>query len=388
MKNLLTLLIGLMILAGCTKKQELNYTISEKDGIKTINNKNIPSQPELSYSLRKLFIIGGDSTVADTAAFFRNPVDLEVDKQGNVYVLDASSCSVKKFDSQGKFISSFGRKGSGPGEFVATIDFGIVNDTLCVQETPTGLVVRYDLDGRFIDKIPYPGAAGVYLGESIQSPGSNRVIGYEPIASQEGDDLMLGSCLLLMDNKFKQKTILRKFLNKFDPENIRFFETLTKYTYGENRIFVAENEDSQYKISIYDLDGKLTGAIKKSYATLEYNPEEMEIMNKKLNLSWGGKKIVQKKANKKAINAIYYDKYGRLLVCSSQSRKSDNLQKFYADVFKNGIFLNRVEFNELVKQDFVAQMNDIETYFKNDKIYVLNLASGSVAVYDYNSAGL
>ena len=132
---------------------------------------------------------------------------------------------------------------------------------------------------------------------------------------------MLGSRLLLMDNKFKQKSILRKFLNKFDPENIRFFETLTKYTYGENKIFVAENEDSQYKISIYDLDGKVTGVIKKSYATLEYNPEEMDIMNKKLNLSWNGKKIVQKKAYKKSINALYYDKYGRLLVCSSQARK-------------------------------------------------------------------
>jgi len=109
----------------------------------------------------------------------------------------------------------------------------------------------------------------------------------------------------------------------------------------------------------------------------------MDIMNKKLNLSWNGKKIVQKKANKKSINAIYYDKYGRLLVCSSMSRKKENLEQFYADVFKDGIFLNRVEFKELVKQDFVAQMNDIETYFLIDRIYVLNLAAGAVTVYDY-----
>ena len=383
MKKLVTLLFSLIVLAGCSKKQELNYTVTEKDGIKTFNNKNVPSQPGLTYSLTKLFTIGGDSTMADTAAFFRQPADLDVDKSGNIYILDISTCSVKKFDNQGRFITSFGHKGSGPGEFVVSIDMGIVNDTLCVQETETGLVVRYDLNGRFIDKIPYPGAPGVYLGESIKSPGRNRMIGYEPIASKEGDDLMLGSCLLLMDSQFKQKSVLRKFLNKFDPENIRFFETLTKYAYGDSNIFVAENEDSHYKISIYDLNGKQTGVIKKSYATLEYNPEEMEIMNKKLNLSWNGKKIVQKKANKKAINALYYDKYGRLLACSSQARKKDNQDKFYADVFKDGVFFNRVEFKELVKQDYVAQMNDIETYFFNDKIYVLNLAANSVTVYDY-----
>lgn len=383
MKNLLILLISLILLAGCSKKQELNYTVTEKDGVKTFNNKNIPSQPDLTYSLTKLFTIGGDSATADTATFFRNAADLEVDKQGNIYILDANTSSVKKFDNQGKFVTSFGRKGSGPGEFEVSIDFGIVNDTLCVQETSSGLVVRYDLNGKFIDRIPYIGVPGVFLGESIKSPGSNRVIGYKPEAKKDGEDLILGSYLMLMDSNFKEKKVLREFLNKFDPENIRFFETLTKFTYGENKIFVAENEESQYKISIYDLEGKLTGAIKKNYATLEYNQDEMDIMNKKLNLSWNGKKIVQKKANKKSINSLYYDKYGRLLVCSSMARNKDNLEKFYADVFKDGIFLNRVELKDLVKQDFLAQMNEIETYFMNDKIYVLNAAAGSVTVYDY-----
>lgn len=41
------------------------------------------------------------------------------DSNGNIYVTDAMDYSLKKFDSQGKLIKKAGRKGQGPGEFMA-----------------------------------------------------------------------------------------------------------------------------------------------------------------------------------------------------------------------------------------------------------------------------
>lgn len=41
------------------------------------------------------------------------------DSIGNIYVTDAMDYSLKKFDSQGNFIKKAGRKGQGPGEFMA-----------------------------------------------------------------------------------------------------------------------------------------------------------------------------------------------------------------------------------------------------------------------------
>lgn len=41
------------------------------------------------------------------------------DSQGNIYVLDAMDYSLKKFGPQGELIKKVGRKGQGPGEFVA-----------------------------------------------------------------------------------------------------------------------------------------------------------------------------------------------------------------------------------------------------------------------------
>lgn len=41
------------------------------------------------------------------------------DSQGNIYVTDSMDYSLKKFDPQGKLVKKEGRKGQGPGEFMA-----------------------------------------------------------------------------------------------------------------------------------------------------------------------------------------------------------------------------------------------------------------------------
>ena len=44
-------------------------------------------------------------------------VQYEVDSEENIFVLDGGNCRIQKFDREGRFLQSFGRKGQGPGEF-------------------------------------------------------------------------------------------------------------------------------------------------------------------------------------------------------------------------------------------------------------------------------
>ncbi|MFC2157905.1 hypothetical protein ACFLT9_08725 [Acidobacteriota bacterium] len=46
-------------------------------------------------------------------------VGIATDNQGAVYLTDALDCSLKKFDSQGTLLVRSGRRGQGPGEFLA-----------------------------------------------------------------------------------------------------------------------------------------------------------------------------------------------------------------------------------------------------------------------------
>ncbi|UCE42341.1 MAG: NHL repeat-containing protein [Candidatus Aminicenantes bacterium] len=67
----------------------------------------------------------GELDSDDENLLFYKPADIVFDTEGNIYVLDAGNHRVQKFSPEGEFISSFGRKGQGPGEFQMplSIDF-------------------------------------------------------------------------------------------------------------------------------------------------------------------------------------------------------------------------------------------------------------------------
>jgi hypothetical protein len=67
----------------------------------------------------------GDIDTEDEHLTYHQPKDVAVDGSGNIYVLDAGNSRIQKFDPDGKYLATIGRKGQGPGEFIApdAIDF-------------------------------------------------------------------------------------------------------------------------------------------------------------------------------------------------------------------------------------------------------------------------
>ena len=141
-------------------------------------------------------------------------------------------------------------------------------------------------------------------------------------------------------------------------------------------------------INVFDYRGKRINIIEKNYAKIHYNDEEKGIIDKLKLTAEDGSQLEQKRGYKKSVNNLFYDKHGLLLVCSSIERNSSNKDQFIADVFKDGIFLNRVNISELIQEDFIIQLNGIITYFFNDKIYKLDQTNSSLIVYDYTVLGL
>jgi hypothetical protein len=50
------------------------------------------------------------------------PTDLDVDDDGNIYVLNRKAVHIKVCDNQDKFVRAIGRKGQGPGEFQSAVE--------------------------------------------------------------------------------------------------------------------------------------------------------------------------------------------------------------------------------------------------------------------------
>ena len=76
----------------------------------------IPAQAQqLSFTLHEHVVIGDDEE-ASAAHLFYFPELVRTDSQGNIYVKDARSAEVRVFDAGGRFVTTIGKRGAGPGE--------------------------------------------------------------------------------------------------------------------------------------------------------------------------------------------------------------------------------------------------------------------------------
>ena len=82
---------------------------------------------------------------------FNKPTDVSVSKKGLVYVLDGVNNKIKVFDSRGKFLFSFGKEGSGRGEFRSPLGIDIDDEgRLYIADSGNQRVQMLEAKGGFI----------------------------------------------------------------------------------------------------------------------------------------------------------------------------------------------------------------------------------------------
>lgn len=81
------------------------------------------------------------------------PRDIAFDKDDSVYILDAKEYCIYKFDIHGKLISSFGKRGNGPGEMKFPMSIAIKESDLFLFDVAP-LINKYNLAGQFLSSSP------------------------------------------------------------------------------------------------------------------------------------------------------------------------------------------------------------------------------------------
>ncbi len=100
----------------CAKKESPSYKTEIIDGVSVVQNLRVdPEEAYKELAFNEDLTIGVDEGEADYMLY--SPVDIDSDKEGNIYILDLRDAQVKKYNSEGLFIGNIGRKGQGPGEF-------------------------------------------------------------------------------------------------------------------------------------------------------------------------------------------------------------------------------------------------------------------------------
>ena len=176
---------------GMTVDRDGNVWVTDaqiKDGK---GNQVLKFSPDgkLLMALGKAGVAGGGNDV------FSGPCDVAIAQNGDIFVADGHIADVPvnrivKFSKDGKFVTAWGKRGSGPGEFDTPHSIAIDSrGRIFVADRSNSRIQIFDQDGRFLDQWKQFGRpSGVYIdrndnmivadsqSNSKQNPGFTRGI--------------------------------------------------------------------------------------------------------------------------------------------------------------------------------------------------------------------
>lgn len=277
---------------------------------------------------RKLAEVG----IGDILAF-------DIDSMGNIYTFNPRSKSslIFKFDKEGNYLNSFGRRGSGPGELQSPSLLKINSqDDIVIADSRGRRIVILDQNGSLIKQIVINFNAGLvvplqnenYLCTSQQ---------FNPEAEFNYSIISLyssGFKKIKELDRIKQYNVQRA--KRIDPIGQRWITGVIN-----DRIFLG-NTERDYKIWVYDLEGNLVRKIRKDYRQVPVSEETKERNLKRFEKSPA--QIRNKVYFPKSMPAFQYgfpDDEGRLFVMTYE--KGDDPREYMYDIFNpDGIFIGRV----------------------------------------------
>jgi hypothetical protein len=127
-----------------------------EEGIRIIKNPEAPFYGHIDLEVEENLAIGN---VEDENYFFFGFTFLDIDHQGNFYVLDGGNKRVQVFSNEGVYLRTIGRGGQGPGEF-GLPDGVFVNDTngvIYVPDTTRRRATVFSAEGSYAKSIPLEG---------------------------------------------------------------------------------------------------------------------------------------------------------------------------------------------------------------------------------------
>lgn len=263
-------------------------------------------------------------------------VGFEVASDGTIYFMysDKSDELIFQFNEKGRFQTSFGKKGQGPGEIQFVRVSGIdANDNLVISDHVNKKIITFSKNGKLVNEEHYPRKLntifpldnGKYIGE------------WRKIAEPNTDFYWRG--ISLYDSAFNEIKILDRYkmpspIKKgYRGVNINEFFT---WKISNGHIYIG-NEDRGYEILQYDLDGNLLRKIRKEYIPVKVPADLVKER----------KGSVERRGLKQWFPEFYLpicdffpDDEGRLYIMTFE--KGENEREYWYDVFNpDGIFINR-----------------------------------------------
>ena len=360
---ILPLVLVLCFTFGCQKNAEKVERFIE-DGVEVIVNHlepyKIRGEPS-SLILEETFTI--DTERDDIAEIgLTNIWSVDVDSEDNIYLLNdlENKDAIFKFDNKGNFVTSFGRKGQGPGELRWAMYLRVSpKDDIMVADSLYKLVV-FKKDGSYKNQIIFKS----FCLEALFLENGNYLV-KKSIPTPETKYMEFP--LVLLNGDFEEIKELDRY--RRPDHNIGEEFVLPFHKSGncvsERQIYVG-NTEMGYEIRVYDFEGNLKKKIRKEFQPVKVHQE----MKQEILRRYGGSVTSRKysfRSHCPAFRYFFVDDEGYLFVMTYE--KSELPREYIYDVFNpDGLFITRTS---LGNPSFYMIWNNKFATARNNRIYCL-----------------
>jgi len=352
LKLILTIAIFFFFTANCTKtkiaeKAEWKGEIEDENGVKVVKNPAEPVYGEILLDLEEDLSIGREDD--DNYMFYRVR-KIDVDDQGNIYVLEGGNCRLQKFDLTGQYLQTIGKKGQGPGEFESPSRL-FLDEENNIYVSEYRKIHIFNSKGEFVNSI----LLSNFTTDFSITP-DKSIFGVASIRTEEKSN----RCIVKMDPKGKiikniaQFAAYRPVQRKGTGDSITTFSISHQYNPAlyfsrsvNNKHLYAHS--SEYSLFQVNLEGNLELIIKKEEPQhLISQKEKNKIYESFSELAerWPKgvvKEAVQFPSHRPFFNKIATDERGRIYVRRVKSA-IDESEEVEFDIFsKEGYYLYKTK---------------------------------------------
>ena len=367
---ILFLAVLIMLVSSGTQRAKWKGKIETENGIKVIKNPRGPLYGEIDFELKEDLSIGNDE---DKNYQFYRVTEIALDTQENIYVLDSGNHRIQKFDGNGNYLQTIGKKGQGPGEFWEPGEF-FLDDQDNIYVLDSRKIKVFNSEGNFVKNILLQNSISDFCMDI-----KGNIFGQASIRTE--NERMLTVIKMSPEGKLIKKiaefpdvkTAVRK--SGRDLISFKVYHEYTPYLYISplDKQSFCFGFPSEYRIDITEYDGYIFLRIRKEKTPQSISHKEKEIIVKGVEerISGRGRKwperVLEEACNfpshRPFFKGIGVDDKQRLYVWRLKSVLDKNKEEEFDLFDKEGHYLYRIKIPfspKIIKKSFLFDVKKDE----------------------------